>query len=514
MLPSFAESPFSSKREYEAFLKLPQSQQMAAISAAPKRTAALQVQLDCVDLSGRNRKRKADNDPELVSIKSNSDRVVLCKLEAAQLSGMLARGLGTSGSLQLSQTGFTVPFPAEILILIISALERSLLSSGDEQCTQLILESVRHLVADDFFALFAAAKYLECEQLSMSLCCHLAALLRGKSPSEIREEFDIADDMSLEIEAVSLNEPVIEPPSGAYSANTRVAPGGALAPPSSGEQPAVMNSGDAQPPPPGRQPPPHGRQPPPHSRSLSARMGDEDSVQELLKACELRTLRTLKGVSFAWRERARLALSSVDSAWRQHTFAPRSELAARLELSRMQYIQAIASSASSTSSDVVLVNLEGGARRLKTEWMDMQRDRDAYIEAHVLTIAPVSDLYHWRCDILGPAGTPYAGGCFELELTVPDNYPYQPPAARFVTKILHPNIDRENGAVSVSILGDGPDNEWSPAYKVIAVVVGLVSLLNEPNFDSPVAPDLAHLHRDNPSEYERTVLGFTQKHAK
>jgi len=301
----------------------------------------------------------------------------------------------------------------------------------------------------------------------------------------------------LEIEAASLNEPVFEPPSSSYSASTRVAPGGALAPPGSGEQPAVMHSGDAQ--------------PTPHlCRSLSARMGDEDSVQDLLKACELRTLRTLKGVSFAWRERARLALSSVDSAWRQHTFAPRSELAARLELSRMQYILAKASSASPTSS----ANIEAGPPRLVKEWKDMQDNRDEYIEAHVLTIAPVSDLYHWRCDILGPAGTPYAGGCFELELTLPDDYPFGSPAARFVTRILHPNIDRETGAVSVSVLGNGPDSLWTPSFKVITLVVALVSLLNEPNFDSPVAPDLAHLHRDNPSEYERTVLGFTQKHAK
>ena len=323
MPPSFTESPFVSKRTYEAFLSLPEFQHEAALSAAPKHTAALQVQLH---LLGRNKKRKAGDDAELVSIKSNSDRVVLCKLEAAQLSGMLARGLGTSGSL-FQQTGFTVPIPTEILTLVVGALESSLMIGGEEHSSQLILESARQLVADDFFALFAAAKCLECEQLSMSLCCHLAALLRGKSPSEIREEFNIAADMSLEIEAVSLAEPVFEPPSGAYSANTRVAPGGALAPAGSGEQlPAVMHSGNAQ--------------PTAHlHRSLSARMGDEDSVQELLKACELRTLRTLKGVSFAWRERARLALSSVSSAWRQHTFAPRSELAAQLELSRMQYFK-------------------------------------------------------------------------------------------------------------------------------------------------------------------------------
>ena len=496
-MPSFIDSPFATKREYEACLQLPASQQTAALSAAPKHTAALQVQLTHAELSRRSKKRKADDDATLVGLKSNSGRIVLCKLEAAQLSGMLAEWLGTHGSPLCPSGDFIVPFSGEILTLIVSALESSLvLSNDDEQSRQLVLESARHLVAEDFFALSAAAKWLQCEQFSMALCCHLAALLRGKSPSEIREDFHICDDMSLEVEAASLNEPVFEPPSSAYSARTCVAPGGALAPDGSSGQLPIMHSGEAQ-------------QGPYVRRSLSARMGDEDSVQELLKACELRTLRTLKGVSFAWRERARLALSNLDSAWRRHTFAPRSEFAAQLELSRMQYLQAQASCLPLPTNEL---NLSGPfpTNRLKSEWRMMQRDRDLHIEANVLTIAPVNDLFHWRCDILGVADTPYAGGCFELEVTVPDTYPMAPPAARFVTKILHPNVDKESGVLSLDLL----DNQWSPAMHLIKVVISIVSLMNEPNFDSPVAPDLARLHRDDPSGYERTVRDFTQKHAK
>ena len=93
---------------------------------------------------------------------------------------------------------------------------------------------------------------------------------------------------------------------------------------------------------------------------------------------------------------------------------------------------------------------------------------------------------------------------------MPADYPFAHPAARFVTKILHPNVDKENGAVSLDML----DNQWSPAMTVSKLVVAIVSLMHEPNFDSPVAPDLARLRRDDPSGYERTVRDFTQKHAK
>ena len=503
---SFIDSPFATKREHEAYLHLPASRQSAAVSAAPKRTAALQVQLCHAQLSGK--KRKADDTTKLVGLKGTSGRVVLCKVEAAKLSGMLADWLDTSVSSSWPSGDFTVPFSEEILTLLVSALESSLMLSGDkEQSRQLVLESARHLAADDFFALYAAAKFLQCEHFSTALCCHLAALLRGKSPSEIREDFHIVGDMSLEVETASLNEPVFRPPSKAYSARTRVAPGGALAPASTDEQPTTVHSGEAP-------------QVPRVRRSLSARMGDEDSVQELLMACELSTLLTLKGVSFAWRERARLALSNVDSAWRTHTFTPRSELAAQLELSRMQMLKAQAGSIlPPPTSESELESLRGGGyghgyaiKRLAKEWLELRsRDRDVYIDTNVLTIAPVNDLFHWRCDILGVAGTPYAGGCFELELSMPEDYPNSHPNARFLTKILHPNVDNETGNVSMSWLEAG---EWSPAMRVIKVVIGIVSLMDDPNFDSSATTDLARLHRDDPSGYERTVQEFTQKYAK
>lgn len=38
--------------------------------------------------------------------------------------------------------------------------------------------------------------------------------------------------------------------------------------------------------------------------------------------------------------------------------------------------------------------------------------------------------------------TPRAGGKFQLELFLPDDYPMTPPKIRFLTKIYHPNIDK------------------------------------------------------------------------
>ena len=79
-----------------------------------------------------------------------------------------------------------------------------------------------------------------------------------------------------------------------------------------------------------------------------------------------------------------------------------------------------------------------------------------------------------------------------------------------MTKVLHPNIVEDTGEVSL----DSLDRQWSPALSLIKVTLSVVSLLDDPNFDSPVNAELARLHADDPAEYERTVKAFTQKHAK
>lgn len=48
----------------------------------------------------------------------------------------------------------------------------------------------------------------------------------------------------------------------------------------------------------------------------------------------------------------------------------------------------------------------------------------------------------WKIAMQGPTGTPYANGVFLLYLEIGDNFPLKPPAARFITPVLHPNITK------------------------------------------------------------------------
>uniref|UniRef100_A0A8C9P930 Cell division cycle 34, ubiqiutin conjugating enzyme n=1 Tax=Spermophilus dauricus TaxID=99837 RepID=A0A8C9P930_SPEDA len=91
----------------------------------------------------------------------------------------------------------------------------------------------------------------------------------------------------------------------------------------------------------------------------------------------------------------------------------------------------------------------------------------------------------------------------KARLKFPIDYPYSPPAFRFLTKMWHPNI-YETGDVCISILhppvddpqsGELPSERWNPTQNVRTILLSVISLLNEPNTFSPANVDASVMYR-------------------
>ncbi|KAI0192462.1 ubiquitin-conjugating enzyme [Astrocystis sublimbata] len=130
-----------------------------------------------------------------------------------------------------------------------------------------------------------------------------------------------------------------------------------------------------------------------------------------------------------------------------------------------------------------------------------------------MTIALVSesDLYKWAVTMPGPPGTCYAGGTFNLTITLPREYPFQPPKLNFATRIYHPNVtDDSLGNVCLGML---KPETWKPAGRIKAVLVAVRQLLVEPNPDDPLENGIAELFRSNRPEFEKNAKSYVQRYA-
>jgi ubiquitin-conjugating enzyme E2 D/E len=144
------------------------------------------------------------------------------------------------------------------------------------------------------------------------------------------------------------------------------------------------------------------------------------------------------------------------------------------------------------------------AKRIGKELKELEEDPPANCSA-----GPSSDdIYNWDATIMGPSCSPYSGGIFQLSIIFPQNYPFKAPKIKFVTKIYHPNINSAGG-ICLDVLKD----QWSPALTVSKILLSICSLLDDPNPDDPLVPDIAHQYTNNRVVYDMIARDWTEKFA-
>lgn len=142
----------------------------------------------------------------------------------------------------------------------------------------------------------------------------------------------------------------------------------------------------------------------------------------------------------------------------------------------------------------------GAIKALMLEYKSLQ---DEPVEGFRVKLISDDDLFQWEVALFGPPDTLYQGGYFKANVKFPQDYPYNPPTVRFLSKVWHPNV-YENGDLCISILhppvddpqsGELPCERWNPTQNVRTILLSVVSLLNEPNTFSPANVDASVMYR-------------------
>ncbi|KAK1569934.1 ubiquitin-conjugating enzyme [Colletotrichum navitas] len=175
-------------------------------------------------------------------------------------------------------------------------------------------------------------------------------------------------------------------------------------------------------------------------------------------------------------------------------------------------------------------------RRIGKELMDIRADKDkSGVFAYPID---ESNLLHLKGSFPAPPDTPYAGGQYEVDIKIPDNYPFKSPIIKFDTKIWHPNVssqtqqllptlrwpsvlalllslqdiletDTRQGAICLDTLGSG----WSPVQTIKTALLSLRMLLEFPNPKDPQDAEVAKMMIENPEAFARKAHEWAVKHA-
>ena len=144
------------------------------------------------------------------------------------------------------------------------------------------------------------------------------------------------------------------------------------------------------------------------------------------------------------------------------------------------------------------------AQRIGKELENLKADPPANCSA-----GPIEDdIFHWQGTLMGPTDSPYEGGVFMMNIKFPADYTFKPPKVTFETKIYHPNIN-SSGGICLDILKD----QWSPALTISKVLLSICSLLDDPNPDDPLVPEIADEYKNNREKYNNMARNWVAIYA-
>ncbi|CAK87339.1 unnamed protein product (macronuclear) [Paramecium tetraurelia] len=147
--------------------------------------------------------------------------------------------------------------------------------------------------------------------------------------------------------------------------------------------------------------------------------------------------------------------------------------------------------------------------RITKEIQDFDQRQKKSEDNGISILVVDNNITHWKGFINGSPDTPYEGGYFQIDIVLTADYPYKPPKMKFDTRIWHPNISSQTGAICLDILKD----EWSPALSIRTALLSLQALLCDPQPDSPQDAVVANQYKTNRELFTKTAKEWTLNYA-
>ncbi len=115
-----------------------------------------------------------------------------------------------------------------------------------------------------------------------------------------------------------------------------------------------------------------------------------------------------------------------------------------------------------------------------------------------------------RTHATGPSETPYQGGTFLVDIHITNAYPFEPPKMKFLTKVWHPNVSSQSGAICLDVLKD----QWTPALTIKTALLSVQALLAAAEPDDPQDAVVAKMYVANRAQFDAQAKEWTEKYAK
>eukprot|EP00051_Salpingoeca_urceolata_P005432 m.73197 g.73197 ORF g.73197 m.73197 type:complete len:202 (+) comp14326_c0_seq1:217-822(+) len=147
--------------------------------------------------------------------------------------------------------------------------------------------------------------------------------------------------------------------------------------------------------------------------------------------------------------------------------------------------------------------------RVRREIQEVRKDKQIQECQIKLTLPDESNMRHLLGEVLGPPDTPYHGGTFQLDIQIPDQYPFSPPKVKFITKIWHPNVSSQTGAICLDILKD----QWAAAMTLRTVLLSIQALMAAAEPDDPQDAVVAGQYKEHRDQFEATASHWSFAYA-